>query len=395
MPDATQSAAARVPRLVHCLRAPVGGLFRHVRDLAEGQAGQGFEVGIICDSRSGDDIDERALADLGRLASLGVHRIPMSRGISPSDVSAALAVRRHCSALGADIIHGHGAKGGAYARFAGFGRPVRVFYTPHGGSLHYSRTSPAGFTILSLERLLDRFTDGLIFESRYGLETYSKKVRTPSCAARVVFNGLKPEEVQPVALAPDAADFLFIGELRSLKGVDVLLHALSALQSVRDVTAVVVGSGPDTETFKRLAQDLGLNERVAFRDPMPAREAFTLGRTLVVPSRAESFPYIVLEGLAAAKPVVATNVGGIPEMFGPHKDSLISPDNVPALSAAMAATLTPDLETNAMHDRLRDRIASKFSVTAMVEGVNRFYETADPAPVGRNRPVTVPHQGAE
>ena len=72
---------------------------------------------------------------------------------------------------------------------------------------------------------------------------------------------------------------------------------------------------------------------------MPARDAFPLGRTLVVPSRAESFPYVVLEAGAAGKPLIATNVGGIPEILVGTQTALIAPDSVEALATALEGEL--------------------------------------------------------
>ena len=72
---------------------------------------------------------------------------------------------------------------------------------------------------------------------------------------------------------------------------------------------------------------------------MPVREAFKLGRNLVVPSRAESLPYIVLEAAAARVPLIATNVGGIPEIFGPYRDRLGPSDDPADLCARMLAML--------------------------------------------------------
>ena len=210
-------------KVIHCLRAPVGGLFRHVCDLARGQSAHGIDVGVICDAHVGEALYENALKDLARHCSLGVHRIPMHRSIAPSDIAAGLSVRSLCVDLEADIIHGHGAKGGAYARFASLGGGQKVFYTPHGGSLHYSASSLSGFVFLTLERLLGRLTDGLIFESRYGMETYRAKVGTPACAMRVIYNGVEQSEFEPVPVREDAAEFLFIGELRTLKGIETLL----------------------------------------------------------------------------------------------------------------------------------------------------------------------------
>ena len=69
---------------------------------------------------------------------------------------------------------------------------------------------------------------------------------------------------------------------------------------------------------------------------MPARDAFALGRLLVAPSRAESLPYIVLEAAAAAVPMITTNVGGIPEIFGPQAAGLVAPGDAAALARAIA-----------------------------------------------------------
>ena len=135
-------------RILHCLRAPVGGLFRHVHDLALGQAQLGAEVGIICDTHTeGDPVA------LGRLADncvLGVTRISMARQLGFGDRRATGKVARLARKLEADVLHGHGAKGGAYARLAARrlkrkGSRVKAIYTPHGGSLHLlRRTRVAG-----------------------------------------------------------------------------------------------------------------------------------------------------------------------------------------------------------------------------------------------------------
>ena len=68
-----------------------------------------------------------------------------------------------------------------------------------------------------------------------------------------------------------------------------------------------------------------LARAVRFMPAMPAREAQALGRIMVVPSRAESLPYVVLEAAAAGKPLITTKVGGIPEIYGPLTDTLVPP----------------------------------------------------------------------
>jgi len=362
-------------RIIHCLRAPVGGLFRHVRDLARGQAEAGCHVGIICDAGTGDVLTEEALTHIRPYCMLGIKRIPMHRQVSPSDIIAALKVRMWCTDTGADIIHGHGAKGGAFGRFAAALSPTKAFYTPHGGSLHYSADTWSGWAFLRLERLLRALTDGLIFESEFGYRVYRRKVGTPACDARIIHNGLSRSEFAPVPTNQDAADLLFIGELRELKGVDVLLHALHRVRQVRDVSAVIVGDGPEAQTFKDLASSLGLSEAVRFSPPQPAREAFALGRTLIVPSRAESLPYVVLESLAARKPTIATDVGGVSEIFRDRRDSLLPAGDVEKLAEAICATIADPRPLQVEAIELSADLAKKFTTAVMVDEILNFYAT--------------------
>jgi glycosyltransferase involved in cell wall biosynthesis len=108
---------------------------------------------------------------------------------------------------------------------------------------------------------------------------------------------------------------------------------------------------------------------------VPARQALELGRVLVVPSRADSLPYVVIEAGAAGVPMVATGVGGIPEIFGPEV-TLVPPEDPPRMAKAIAAALDNPAETRAAADRLRQRVRSLFSQDAMVEGVLRAYGEA-------------------
>src|SRR4051812_18613130 len=129
-------------RILHVLRSPVGGLFRHVIDLARGQAARGHRVGIVADSTTGGERADAAFAILAPHLTLGLSRVPMSRRIGASDISAQRHVAQRARDTASQVLHGHGAKGGAYARLVG-PRAIRV-YTPHGGSLHYDRGSPVG-----------------------------------------------------------------------------------------------------------------------------------------------------------------------------------------------------------------------------------------------------------
>lgn len=369
-------------RIVHCFRAPVGGLFRHVCDLARAQHDAGHAVGIICDSTTGGPFEEKALAAIEPVLALGLKRFPMRRQITPSDIAATWRAKREVRTLDPDILHAHGAKGGAYARVIGTllrasGIRVARIYSPHGGSLHHDPKSLAGRVYYTAERILERMTDAFIFVSQYEADTYAARVGVPTRPATVIRNGLRPEEFEPVPPTPDAVDFLYIGALRDLKGTDVFIEALAAMARAGEppATALIVGDGPDKERYRQMVRDTGLSGTVTFTDPMPARDAFARARAVIVPSRAESMPYIVLETIAAAMPIVATRVGGIPEIFGPQSDRLLPPGDANALADAMVALRRDPAAARDAADRLRQAIRQSFSVEAMATAISVVYRS--------------------
>ncbi len=126
-------------RIVHVFRAPLGGLFRHVVDLAFEQLSRGHEVGMFFDSSASNSALEAGMRRLGPLP-LGVVTRPITRDPSPRDFAGIAACHAFLTRVGADVAHGHGSKGGLYARAPGLLNPavgpIRA-YTPHGGSFNY------------------------------------------------------------------------------------------------------------------------------------------------------------------------------------------------------------------------------------------------------------------
>ncbi len=379
-------------RVIHVLRAPLGGLFRHVLDLSHEQARRGHQVGLIVDSTTGGETADRLLADLSPNLSLGLSRVAMRRDPHLTDFSALVHVLSRLKHTRPHVVHGHGSKGGAFARLPGFlpggGSAIRA-YTPHGGSLNHNPGRIAHRCYMMVEALLGLKTDMLLFESAYIGSRYRASVGEPSHMARVVHNGVGPHEFMPIETAPGAADFLYVGELRAAKGIDIFLKALRLTDTMLGAapTAILVGTGPDRLALQQLAADLGLDGRVAFAGALPVRRAFELGRVLVVPSRAESLPYVALEAAAARIPLVATNVGGIPEIFGPFGDRLIPPDDAERLSVGMATMLASDpAERAARAEALANYVRHGFSIATMVDSVIAAYRDAIEARASASAP---------
>lgn len=358
-------------RILHVFRTPVGGLFRHVRDLARGQKDLGHDVGILCDSLTGGDGARQLLRSAEAHCALGISRIPISRMPGLGDISGARQTRAHARSIGAEVIHCHGAKGGVYGRLAARSLGIPAVYTPHGGSLHFKWMSATGAVFLGAEWLLARLGCGFHFVCDFEKREFDRKIRIGSNPSRVIYNGLWPEELDLAKPSSGASDVLFIGELRDLKGVDLLIAAIGKVRKSRPITATIVGDGPDGARYKDMVNAAGLAADITFAGRLPAAEAFRRGRVLFIPSRNESFPYVVLEAMAAGVPVFAAEVGGIGEAL--PKALMFPPDNVEAICGCLARALDEPARLATLAMANREAIRERFSAANMAMNATAFY----------------------
>jgi glycosyltransferase involved in cell wall biosynthesis len=365
-------------RILHVVRAPVGGIFRHILDLANGQADRGHHVGIIADSLTGGARAEAALAEIAPRLKLGVRRVAIHREPHPGDILIWARIMYLIWRLKPDVVHGHGAKAGAFIRMkARSKRSIRV-YTPHGGSLHYPLNTWKGAVYSRLERVLMNNTDLFLFESAFARNTYQRTIGTPTRGlVRCVFNGVTADEFDPVVLAPDPTDLVYVGEFRHIKGADLLIDAVARLRADgKPVTLTLAGDGEEIGSLEAQVRKHSLAEAVRFIGHVKARYGFSKGRLLVVPSRGDSMPYVVIEAAAAGIPMIAANVGGIPEIFGSHADALFAANTIGAMADAIETALDDPAAALARAKSLRERIFMHFSQNAMVEGVLAGYRDA-------------------
>jgi glycosyltransferase involved in cell wall biosynthesis len=364
-------------RILHAVRAPVGGIFRHILDLANGQADRGHHVGIIADSLTGGERAAAALAEVAPRLALGVHRLAIRREPLPTDALVWARFARLIRRLKPDVLHGHGAKAGAFIRLKGRSKTTIRVYTPHGGSLHYPLSTLKGAFYARLERALMNNTDLFLFESAFARDTYQRTIGIPRGLVRCVFNGVTADEFDPIVKAHDSTDVVYVGEFRHIKGADLLIDAVARLRADgRPVTLTLAGDGEESQALKAQVHKLGLDETVRFIGHVKARYGFSKGNLLVVPSRGDSMPYVVIEAAAAGIPMVAANVGGIPEIFGDQTEALFAPNIVTALADAIEIALEDPAAALARAKSLRERIFLHFSQKAMVEGVLAGYRDA-------------------
>ena len=174
-----------------------------------------------------------------------------------------------------------------------------------------------------------------------------------------------PVDVAAEALAPGT--FVFVGRLTEQKALPVLLRAL---EDVEGALLEIVGDGPERAALERQASAPALAGRVRFTGPLPRDQVLRHlagARAAVLPSAWENLPHAVVEALAVGTPVVATAVGGVPEVVTDGLNGLLVPPlDAAALAAAMGRMLTDDA--------LRDRLAAETKPSVAAIGRDAIYE---------------------
>lgn len=354
-------------------RKPTGGLYRHIRDLIDGIDNSRIRISLIFDGHT--NISDKELNELKRKCLGGVTSISMRQNPALSDLQVCRRIAEIINENHCDIVHGHGAKGGLYARLASFlsiRRPLSV-YTPHGGVLHYNATNPLGFLCILTEKILMRLTRGIIFESEYAKTTFTKKISKPTCITKVILNGLHPREYESHLNNYSIEKFAYVGEIRRLKGLDSLLNAFRILKN-RGFTPElsIYGSGPDMDHFRNLLENLDLDNVKMEGHCNDWKASVKPNTCLIVPSLAESLPYTVLEAAAIGIPILATNVGGIQEILG-DRDYWIDVNNAESIALEVSKALKSPSKYIQESKEISLKNKNKFRVQEMVAETMRFY----------------------
>lgn len=259
----------------------------------------------------------------------------------------ALSLARHF-----DIAHVHYAWPTALAAALALRRGARLVITCHGGDVNemLAERAPAATrrALLRADHLIAVSQD-LAGKLRAALGDACPPVTVANMGVdRALFRPdpaprwNHPAAPHPTSRAAEPARLLFVGRLVAVKGPDVLLRAAALLEV--DWRLGVVGDGPQRDAVERLTRELGIADRVAFLGSRPPEDLPDLYRgadLLVGASRQEGLGLALLEGAACGCPVVATRVGGIPEIFTDGDSALLVPPEDPAaLAAAITRALT-------------------------------------------------------
>lgn len=193
----------------------------------------------------------------------------------------------------------------------------------------------------------------------------------------IVHCGIEPARYDP-APRTGPPHLLFVGRLAAVKGVGVLLDALATLKtSLPDLRVTLIGDGPERAQLTRDAAEMGLSDTVDFigyRSQSEVAEALKDTDALILPSFAEGVPVVLMEAMAAGRPVIATNVGGVAELVTNGQSGwLVPPGNAPALAEAITGVLTDDQARARMGAAGRAKVTEDFDITKESNWLARLF----------------------
>jgi glycosyltransferase involved in cell wall biosynthesis len=196
-------------------------------------------------------------------------------------------------------------------------------------------------------RWILRSSDRIVLPSHNYRSAFVRRFPAMSAKAVCIHNGVDLDRFHSEQTDAPREDryILFVGRIAEPKGLDVLLHAASSVLAGNPrLRVAIVGDGPLKTAMQSLAFQLGIQDKTVFLGAKRPEEVAALLRgceVFVLPSRAESFGIVILEAMACKRPVIATTVGGIPEIITNGENGLlVPPDDATALAGALRRVLS-------------------------------------------------------
>lgn len=401
---AVDQPADRIRVLRVIARLNVGGPALHVAYLSRGLAERGYDTTLV----AGDVArGEESMAFVAESEGVEIVRVAgLSREIAPlRDLVAAARLAREIRRTRPDILHTHTAKAGAVGRLAallaGSARPRVVIHTYHGHVLRGYFGRLGTWLFRAVERAFARNTDVLVAVSPQVRDDLVEIGIAPERRFAVVRLGIdleprvattvdRAEARRQLGIGPGRFVVGWFGRMTAVKRTDDLIDALVALRGRGvDACLLLVGDGTDRERLELRARELGVARDVFFLGyQKDVARWYAVADAVVLTSVSEGTPVTIIEALAAGRPIVSTNVGGVADVVRDGVDGFLVEVGD---TAAMAARLAEIAADPALAKRLgqagRKRVLRRYAVARLVDDVDRLYrallEGTSPASTSR------------
>ena len=366
--------------IIQILGDPAGGIRKHVHEIVA----SGYQYGFCISYVHGSTLDLLGKADINKFDSCGINRIQMNISKKPhlSDIVNIYRLFFYFRLKKINVVHGHGAKGGIYARVLGFMLKIPSVYTPHGGSLHSNFGLVERILYSSAESFLKSITSLYLFESHYALKRFVESCGfLPNKKYSVNHNGVDEKLFSSKRLwnagLNQGVNILVVGVLREMKGQAVAINALAKLKKHFNIPIHLdlCGAGPDHNNLKILCAELSLTDSVTFHgDVEDVALYYEKSNIVVIPSLFESFGYVAVEAALMSRPVVASNCGGLREVIEDNKTGFLYSVGSPCALAEKIASIIQDIDiTTKVVNNARVNAVINFTTKSMLGNIYSAY----------------------
>jgi len=400
----------RILRLI--ARLNIGGPAIQAITLSSELSRDQYQTLLVCGSLSPGEGDMTYLA-----LDKGVHRFiikELGRNISLlDDLKSLFIIRKIIKRFKPDILHTHTAKAGTLGRLAALSlrvpiftpKKIRVFHTFHGHTFHSYFNRLKTFIFILVERFLARFTDSIIVvsEQQKGdiCDTYKIAPEKKVQVIRLGFDLSAYGKITPQRKAslldkdhrknPEPLRVGIVGRLTPIKNHLMLLEAISYLSVSAKLDRfkfIVVGDGELKTMLMKEVEKLNVKGAISFRGwqkDMPA--IYSEMDIVVLTSKNEGTPVAIIEAMAASRPVVATAVGGVPDLIGSllekktagfqigERGLILPSGNAKALAGALLFMLENREELKPMIQHAKEFVFANFSQQRLLNDIKSLYET--------------------
>ena len=393
--------AVRLPKrkiLFVITQSELGGAMRFIYEFTSRLPREKFTIMVV----TGQEGDTTIINQL--------HQHGIATGILPQlrrdssprqDLKALWALRKLIRGFQPDILFLNSSKAGFIGSLAcrfpfclksRSNQPVRVIYRIGGWTFNDPWPNWKKRLWFWLEKISARWKDIIIVNNEHDFRQAIERKIQPRQKIILIYNGIDLKKLQflsrdearlklfePIAKAAGKIfqAKLVIGTIANFyptKGITYLLDAISQLADYSAIAWILIGTGPEQTALKQKIQDLKLESRVFMLGQVPDAPRFLLAfDAFVLPSVKEALPWTILEAMAAKKAIVATRVGGVPELIKSDYNGLLVPPADPtALAQALEKVITHDHLRQALGGQAHQTVLNNFTVEKMVERVKEL-----------------------
>lgn len=368
-----------VTNVAQIVRSPNGGIRKHIVTILDNLEDNEFESFIITDIECADAtyLEYEKNISNNKVLHLSIPNLP-----SILDLKNILIIYKFVKNNDIGIIHGHGSKGGLYARIVGYLLNKKTIYTPHGGSIHNMHGYVMNKVYASIEYLLYFLTDIILFESVYSKEEYGAKVIGKSRKYIINNNSiLIPDNFVSLKLIDIPKEKVMLcsfGILREIKGHDLTIKAVKNLvEKGYDVYLNIYGEGPLRGKIEKLIKEYKLDDRVFLKGETktPINEMKS-HHILVHSAKFESFGYVPLEALSVGLTVVSSLSGGLKEVMSNGESGFCFQDveNENELSASIEDAISNKNLRLSKFEKAKKNILKNFSQENFINNIKKHYQ---------------------